>query len=336
MQSVAFALKYKRSALARALQIARRVARKHGQSRVLALVVLALFAVFAPSRAVRAQACRVAPESCPKAAAAETPRGLALGTGLRASSVSTSALAYSPAALALGNLYHIEGNVDYLAALNTVALGAAAVDSSTSKIGAGIALRGFLSGDDGNSTSAGHDYNGLDGRVGIALSLSDAFSLGVGGRYISLSTEDDRGSDAKLAQGFTMDASLRIIPVSGLQIDLAALNIIDLDSPFVPVTLSASVAIAAAQSLSLGMDVLADMTTFDGPYLTLGGGVEYLGGNSVPIRAGYSYDFAREIHSLGVGIGYTDQRIGLDLGLRQELAGGSDTRVMAAIRYYVN
>src|SRR5262245_40470103 len=121
----------------------------------------------APARRARAQrafvltrallwagaACAIAPtaraQPCPTRhacddqlpATAETARGIALGTGLRASAISTSALAYSPAALALGNLYHIEANVEYLSGLNTVALGGAAVDSSTSKLGAGIAIR---------------------------------------------------------------------------------------------------------------------------------------------------------------------------------------------------
>ena len=67
--------------------------------------------------------------NCPRAMAAETPRGLALGTGLRAAAITTSALAYSPAAVSLGKLYHIEGNVDYMVDAKTAALGAAVVDS---------------------------------------------------------------------------------------------------------------------------------------------------------------------------------------------------------------
>jgi hypothetical protein len=233
---------------------------------------------------------------------------------------------YSPAALALGNLYHIEGNVDYLSDLHAVALGAAVVDSSTSKIGAGIGLRGFLSGD--------NRVGGLDGRLGIALSLSDAFSIGVSGRYISLSANSDPYQID--VQGFTMDASLRVMPLEGLQFDLGVLNFIPMDSPFVPLTMAGGVAFAIMPALSIGADVLADMSTFDKAQLLLGGGIEYLGGSSVPIRLGYSVDLARETQFLGAGIGYTDQRIGLDLGLRQQVKGGHDTRVMGAVRYHVN
>src|SRR6476620_4800205 len=73
--------------------------------------------------------CRMLPNAaCPRAMAAETPRGIALGTGMRAAALSASALAYSPAALAFGHLYHIEGNVDYLGGYDTVALGGAVTD----------------------------------------------------------------------------------------------------------------------------------------------------------------------------------------------------------------
>lgn len=278
---------------------------------------------------VRASAdnCHDIPKtSCPRAITAESARGLGLGTGVRASAISTSALMYSPAALSLGNLYHIEGNVDYLSDLHAVALGAAVVDSNTSKVGAGVALRGFLSGD--------NRVGGLDGRLGLALSLSDAFSIGVSGRYISLSAKSDPYQID--VQGFTMDASLRVMPLPGLQFDIGVLNFIPIDSPFVPLTIAGGVALAIMPALSIGADVLADMNTFDKPQLLLGGGIEYLGGNSVPLRLGYSVDLARQEQFLGAGIGYTDQRIGLDLGVRQQLKGGHDTRVMGAVRYYIN
>jgi hypothetical protein len=289
----------------------------------LACVLLMCSAWLIAARAAADDCSNLPKRDCPTAVSAESSRGLALGTGMRAAAVSTSALAYSPAALSLGNLYHIEGNVDYMSGLRTTALGGAVVDSSTSKLGAGVGLRGFLSGNNG--------YGGLDGRLGIGLALSDAMSLGLGARYISLTQ-----NGAKLARGFTMDTSLRITPVSGLQIDVGALNFIDINSPFVPVTLTAGAALAVMPSLSVGADLLTDMSSFAHPEFITGGGVEYLAGDSVPLRIGYSVDIARGVHAIGAGVGYTDQRVGLDLGLKQEIKGGHDTRIMGAIRYYVN
>ena len=306
-------------------------------NRALALLACVCALFVANPRAAHADDCKeIDKVECPKPVAAETARGLGLGTGVRASAISTSALAYSPGALSLGNLYHIEGNVDYMSELKTVALGAAVVDSSTAKLGAGVGLRGFLGGDNA--------LNGLDGRLGISLSLSEAFSIGVGGRYIQLSTDiptgDDESEEVKLARGFTMDASLRISPTPGVQLDIAALNFIDRSSPYVPTQLSGSLAIALGDAFSAGADVITDMTSFEDPGITLGVGGEYLGANTIPVRLGYMGDLARKIHAIGAGIGYTDERIGLDIGLRQEIdrpgPAKPETRIMGAVRYYVN
>jgi hypothetical protein len=301
---------------------------------VMAFTLLASFAC--PTSFASAQApCEDLGTDCPEAANAESARGIGLGTGVRASSMSTSALAYSPAALAIGSLYHIEGQVDYISQAQGVALGAAVVDSSTTRLGAGIGLRGFVSGDDG--------WSGLDGRVGLAYPLSDAFAVGLAGRYITLSQdfidEDGERYSATLAEGITMDGSIRISPGSGLQIDLAALNFIDRDSEYVPVTLATAVAFAVNEQMALGVDFLTDMSTFDKPKFILGGGGEFFAAGSVPLRGGYAYDTGRKIHMLSGGIGYTDRQIGLDISLRQQIATADgrdkETRVMGAFRYYV-
>jgi len=285
-----------------------------------------------PARARAGECSGVEDKSvCPEPVSFESARGIALGTGVRATAVSTSALAYSPGALALGNLYHIEGNIDYIGVGDAVALGGGVVDSSTSKLGAGIGLRGFLSGDGG--------YDGLDGRLGLGLGLSDAFALGLAGRYITLSTEQMVGDETEsytLAQGFTLDASLRVTPTAGLQIDIAALNFVDLEDAEVPVTIAGGLAFAASDAFSLGADVLVDVSTFENPELILGGGLEFLVGNSVPLRGGYRGDLARETHAITAGVGYVDAQVGFDIGLRQNVAGDKETRVMAAMRYFVN
>ena len=307
------------------------------RARAVCVFVFACCASFALPASVRAGECKAEDErACPKALSAETARGLGLATGGRASSVSTSALAYSPAALALGNLYHVEGNVDYSSFPNTVAIGGAVVDSSTSSLGAGVGLRGFLSGDEG--------YDGIDGRIGLGVSLSEAFSLGLGGRYLTVDLDMADGNETievEEVQAFTMDASLRIVPIPGLQLDIAALNFIDADSPLVPLMVTGGVAFAVADSFSLGADLLVDMSTFDAGRFTIGGGFEYLASNTIPLRLGYGFDAARKIHFLGAGVGYTDQRIGLDLGLHQELnkrpeGMERETRIMGAVRYFVN
>ncbi len=290
-----------------------------------------LVALLVSSRAHATPPCAVLGSKCPQPMNDETSRGLALGTGARASALSTSALAYNPAALALGRLYHIEGLVDYIPQAHAVALGGAVVDSSTSKIGAGIGLRGFLSGSEG--------LGGIDGRLGLAVPFSDAVSLGLSGRYINLTNTTvvpGKSVTTKVVHGFTMDASFRVQPVQMLQFSLATLNFVDLGSAYAPLYLVPSVAFALGQLVSVGADVLIDTTSYKKLTYTAGGGIELLAANTIPLRIGYAADLERSIQSLSAGIGYTDKTVGFDLSLQQQVSGGDATRVIGALRYYVH
>jgi len=262
----------------------------------------------------------------------ESARGLALGTGARASSMSTSALAYNPAALAVGRLYHVEGLVDYMPDMKTVALGGSIVDSSTSRLAAGISFRGFLSGTGG--------MGGIDGRLGLALPISDAISIGLSGRYIHARRDGDAvaplPASVREVKGFTMDASLRINPVPILMLYGGAYNFINLDSAYAPLVFGGGAAFALGDIAMIGGDVLVDTTSYDSAAVTVGGGVEVFAGQVVPIRAGYSYDVQRSQNTLTLGLGYTDRAVGLDVSLRQDLGGEGDTRIMGSLRFFVH
>jgi hypothetical protein len=296
-----------------------------------AALAASLLASLAWTQPLAAQPCDDLGDDCPVQLHSDTARGAALATGQRASAMSTSALAYNPAALVLGKLYHIEGSVDYLPAFNTVALGGAVVDSSTSRVGAGIAFRGFISGDTG--------IGGIDGRVALAFPFTDAISIGLGGRYINLDYDsemsDGMDTSRELVEGFTMDASLRLVPAPGLSLAALAVNFIDLDSPYAPVLVGGAAAYTFAQIATVGLDLLFDLSSFSSAGVTLGGSGEVLIAQLVPVRLGYGVDLERDLHTLAGGIGYTDRRIGFDISFQQQVSGGDDTRVIGAFRYYV-
>lgn len=277
--------------------------------------------------------CEGATRGCPRRMDTESARGMGLGLGLRGTAVSTSAIAYNPAGLAGAPLYHLEGNLDYIGNAKTVALGAAVADSASSSLAGGVAFRGFLSSDHGG-------YDGIDGRLALAFPFTEAVAIGVAGRYLALGTEvqqaDGTYRDVNLIKGFTFDASVQIHAADIVHVAVSAHNLVDHDSPLAPLMTGLSVAISATDTLVVGMDSLLDLTSFDGPRASLGGAIEFLAAQAFPLRAGYVYDGGRKLHQLTAGLGYTDTAVGLDLSLRQDLSGGDDTRVMGAIRFYVN
>lgn len=261
----------------------------------------------------------------------ETARGVAMGTGARASAVSTSALAYNPANMPLGSMYHIDGFASYEPSWGRWVAGASVVDSMTSQLAMGASFRGLISnGEEG--------YSGFDARLGAAYPISDAFAIGLAGRFMSIVQEGaglGGGKDgAVLARHFTMDASVRVTLTEGLNLAALAYNFIDSKSVLVPILLGGA-ASYTANGFSIGADVLADVTTYAKAKPIIGGGAEYLAGDAVPIRAGYRYDAGLEAHSVTAGIGYVSAVMGIDLGVAQQVKNGDATEVMVSLRYFV-
>lgn len=266
----------------------------------------------------------------------ETPRGLALGTGVRATAGSTSSVAYNAAALPIASVYHLDALVGYAPSGHQLTFGGLVADSMTSTINAGLAVRGFAA-----PGQTGH--SGWDGRLALALPLSTDFAVGVTGRYLDVRQEGDspradvQAGDS-LVRGFTMDASARLsLGGDGARFHLAALaeNLIDLGSDLAPRRVGGSGALTLEQ-LTLGGDVLVDLTTRDEVSLLAGGGIEYLAGGQIPVRAGYRFDEARDQHAVTAGLGYLETSFGAELALRQQVQGSRDTELLLTLRYFVN
>jgi hypothetical protein len=266
-----------------------------------------------------------------RAADLETARGLALGGGARASAVSSSALAYNPAGLALARQYHIEAQTLFSPQFGRWTFGGHVIDSNTNKLAAGMSFVGTV----GNGERG---YSGMDGRVGLAFPIIPQLAIGISGRYLSLGREGEApvGSNpnAPLAQGFTMDGSIAIA-IDMLRIAAIAQNFIDIGSLLTPLRVGGGASLLIGDFLSLNVDALGDLNTFENPELLFGAGVEFLAGGIVPLRAGYRFDSGRGTHAVTGGLGYVDNKFGIELALRQEVGGTELTEVMLGLRYFV-
>jgi len=262
----------------------------------------------------------------------ETARGVGMGTGARASAQGTSALAYNPANVGMGQLYHIETMAAFTRGDRAWMYGGSVVDSVTSKIAAGLAMHGFYG-------SGDRALRGYDGRLALGLPLSDKIGLGVTARYMNLRSRlenEDGDSVGASVKAFTLDGAIRVTPIAGLHIALLGNNLIKTDSPLAPMLLGGSMSYSFGTVFSAGFDVMVDITTFDSAELLVGGGLEYLAGESFPIRIGYRRDQGRSLNQITASLGYVDQQFGLDVAMRQDIANGdNDTQILINIRYHV-
>lgn len=302
-----------------------------------ALLALATFIVVCTTHAV------VHAEPVVREARIESARGLALGTGMRANSLSTQAQAENPANLPFGGLYHIESFFSYQPSLKRIGAGGAVVDSMTGRLAAGLSARGLF-GDNDSGENAG-----WEGRLGLGLPLADIISIGVAGRYADFTVSDPKArpehpaselADADRTyklKAFTMDAAVSIRPIEGLSIAALGYNLIDTESPLAPLLVGGGLAFGK-NGFSAGGEVLVDVNThklFSGPKLQMGGGLEYMAQGVAPFRVGYLYDQGRHQHSVTGGFGYIDQRFGAQLSLRQVVTDPKDTTIFSVVQYFV-
>lgn len=276
----------------------------------------------------------------------ESVRSVGLGTGARASAVSTQAQAENPANLSAGGLYHVEGFMGYEPQMKRIGAGAAVVDSMTSRLAAGLSARGLFGDNDSG------DNSGWEGRLAFGFPFGEMFSIGLAGRYSDLTVSDPKavpekphvaGSTTPIDQtfrlkAFTLDAALTLRPVEGFAISALAYNLIETDSPLAPMTVGGSAAFTMGTALTIGGDVLVDLNThetFDDTKLTWGGGLEYLASGVLPLRVGYQYDQGRKQNAITGGIGFVEGAFGAQMGLRQTLSGYKESTIMGVIQYFV-
>jgi hypothetical protein len=277
----------------------------------------------------------------------ESARGTALGTGARASSASTQAMADNVANLSAGHVAHVETLYPYQPQLKSMAAGASIVDGMTSGyLAAGLAARWLFSG----------KSSGWEGRLGLGVPIGEMLSLGLAGRFSNITIFDrkaraenwdapppEEGDEPAPAdhkyklKAFTLDAAVSLHPIPGLSISALGYNLINTKSPLAPLLVGGSLSFGR-ETFSLGTDVLVDLNQhkeFSGAKLQVGGGIEYLTQGVAPLRAGYLYDQGRKQHAISAGIGYLNKQFSIQVSLRQYVAGSKDTTLFSAVQYFV-
>jgi hypothetical protein len=269
----------------------------------------------------------------------EVARTAALGGADRALSNSLSALFQNPANLAGARVYHIGALAQIWPEARRQSYGAGAVDSITNAaVAAGLGATYNLQDLDGV------DRRSTDVRLAVGLPLSDLFSVGMSGHYLTLS-QDGAGPlgsslasgglrDKSIVDGFTFDVGASVRPADGLTISALGSNLNDPGNGLQPLSLSGGIGFGSDR-FSLEADALADFTTWNATTLRAMGGAEILLGDNYPIRAGYRYDQGQTTHAVSIGAGYIDPKISLEIALRRTVSGPTATAFVVGFTFHV-
>jgi opacity protein-like surface antigen len=241
-------------------------------------------------------------------------RGYGMGGAWRALGVGAESGTGNPAALVAFRTYRIEltGAWDWE---GKDATGMVAVaDSSTSALAAGVSYQ-LVSLGKGTQRTTAHLNT-----VALALPLARSLMLGVSSRYLLM-----RG--ARQANAITGDAGLLVRPSDVFSIGVSAHNLIGTGNPELTRYYSAHAGVFAGL-LTVAADVRADFETHDRTTFSYSGGLEFILGQNIPLRAGYTWDGFTRSSQLGLGIGVLTGGGGLDLAYRHDF-GGEKGRLIA-------
>ncbi len=281
----------------------------------------------------RRLAAQDTPPAPAKANQSESAQALSLGSGMRAGQSGTAAALQNAANMPVRPAYLIESVNYYDSSADQWSFGGVLMDSVTSRLSAGVGFRGVTGPRD-------ESVRGIDAQLALAYAFIEQFALGVTGRYVLLedrSGEDD-GVTLEEAKGFTFDASMRISPLPGLNLVALAYNVLDRSSSLTPRMFGGSVAYSLGGVLTFGGDFLADIDSFSRTQYITGGGIEWMFGGFLPLRAGYRADTGRRAHAITAGLGYIGEMFSLEVGLRQDVVNNTsarDTMVLLSAAYRV-
>ncbi|WP_164007424.1 hypothetical protein [Pyxidicoccus trucidator] len=243
-------------------------------------------------------------------------RAYGMGGAYRALGLGTEAVLGNPAAMALFPAYRVEGTGAWDVETKEGLLGISVLDAASSRLAMGIDYHWVSLGRGGARTSA--HFSSL----GVGLPLNQAVMLGVVARYLRLS------GDSRYANSVTGDAGLLLRLSPSFMAGVSAHNLIDTDNAELTRYFTAHVGVLT-QQLTVAADVRADFVTENTNTFTYSAGLEYLFGQVLPVRGGYTYDGFRKISQLSTGIGFVSEGGGgLDLAYRHDL-GGEKGRLLA-------
>ncbi len=264
---------------------------------------------------------------------------MAMAGATNALGTSTTALYDNPANLPFARVYHFEAGARFSPEARRQSYTAAVADSVTNRFAGGIAGSYSILDPDGLARTW------TDVRLSLAVPLSEAIAVGVAGRYLDIhqavgkgpfgaSLASDGTADGKLWTGFTVDAGITVMPVTGLRLGIIGKNLTYPNNGLLP-TLAGGGIGYGTEAFAIEADSLVDFTTWGAPRPRVGGGIEVFLANRIPLRAGYRFDAGQKVQSVTFGIGYIDKKFGLEAsGRRDVVADHPMTSVAFSLRYF--
>jgi opacity protein-like surface antigen len=245
----------------------------------------------------------------------QSARAYGMGGAYRALGMGTEAVLGNPAALALWKMYRMELHGGWDTHGKDAFGGVSVMDAKTSDLAAGLDYH-ILTLRTGEGRATAHFST-----LAFALPLTPGVLIGTSIHYLKL-------KGPLLANATTVDAGVLVRFNEGFNLGFSAHNLIDTKNEELTRYYSAHMGFLTGL-FTLAADVRGDFQSRDKAVYTYNGGVEYILGQSIPVRLGYTYDGFQKASQLGVGLGFlTGEGGGIDVAYRHDI-GGERGRLLA-------
>lgn len=260
-------------------------------------------------------------------------RALALGGASYVLGGSTAATLYNPANLGMLKAYHMDAVAGFAPVAGRQSYGAMIADNSSTRTAMGLA------GTWNRMEKDGLRQTWWDARIGAAYPLGERAYVGLSGRYLSITQLDTRvaGVERETASdGFAGGAGVAFALGDSMRLGLSGENLIGASDALLPRRFAGGLGLKVDE-LSVEASALVDTTSAPDPSWGARAGMEWLQGEHVPLRAGYSYDSLRGVHAGAAGLGYVGIKFGFDASVRHEFSGSTPgTSFVVALRYFLD
>lgn len=270
-----------------------------------------------------------------------------MGGALRAAATGTSAPLLNPAALANARVYVVDTLYQFRSTDDASHFFAAIADSITSSVAAALyysygtaSPRRTVPQLEGAALALTEKHQDHEVGGALAVPLGQWLAIGVTGRYLHYRVNPAADAPATATRTrlshFTMDAGATLRLGELLRVGVIGYNLIPVHDLLYPRALGLGVALSTGTALTLAFDSVLDFTSDpESVSATLHGGLELLAGESYALRAGAQHDTFLKASYFTAGVGLLSSRVGLELGLRQQVDGGTGTVISAAIKVFV-
>jgi hypothetical protein len=273
-------------------------------------------------------------------------RSLGMGGALRAAPSGDSAVLLNPGGMTLTRAFQISSLYQYRVSDSASIFNASVVDSVTTRVAAGLFYtlthasperRLALGGGktfDLNETITNHEAG-----LALAYPIGNILHLGLTNKYVRHEVQQPDNTPDSLktdgTQGYTLDIGGVLTVIPNLNLAVTGHNMVAVHPTYYPRLLGLGASYAMGTTFLAEFDSVLNFSSAETLKASFHGGAELFLAQTYALRAGAMHDMLREATYVTAGFSLISPKIGVDVALRQMVAGGAETMIAASVRVFL-